>query len=206
MSIEDINSIMQPKIPESSRKELFENIQTPDELLSFMKNKIKYGLIDKADKRIYSPEIDGWGEGDQPEQYLQNPDELLESGYGTCWEQTELAKKWLRENGFESKSILFMFGKNVSQKNPAHSIAVYKKDNKWYWFENSLDGKNGIHDFSSMNELANAVKNKLIANAKDNGATTADINLFKQYEYETSLNDCDSSEDFLFKVKDENRH
>lgn len=167
-----------------NREKIFEEIKTPEELVSFLRGNIRYGFIGKKDRKIYSPEFEGWGQGEQPEHELQSPDDLLNSGYGTCWEQTELEKKWFREHSFEFKTFLFMFGPEINQKHPAHTFLAFRKDGKWYWLENTLDGHNGIHEFDSLEALSKKVQEVVIANAIRNGATEDDIKQGRLMEYD----------------------
>lgn len=179
----------------------FEKIKSPDELLSFMKDNIKYGFVGKEDGEIYSPEHEGWRKGDPPEKRLQDPKEVLDSGYGTCWEQVELERHWFEKQKYEFKTFLFMFGKDVSEERPAHTILAYKKDDKWYWFEHAFGSQIGIHKYDNLDELIEDVKKKLIDSALDAKATKADIEKYKLYEYETLIGDCESSEEFLNNIE-----
>ena len=195
-----INQSPETNIGSAERVEKFEKIKTPEELLLFMKNNIKYGFIAEKDGKIYSPEQEGWGTGEQPVQKLQNPEEILKSGYGTCWEQTELEKQWFVKNNFEFKTFLLMFGENISQKNPAHTLLTYKKNNKWYWLENTLDGHNGIYEFDNQNDLIEHVKEILINNALNNGATENDVKAYKVYDYDVPAYGC-SVDKFIEQIK-----
>ena len=179
--------------------EAFREIKTPEDLLAFMRANIRYGFVGKKDRQIYSPEFAGWGQGESPEQELQAPAELLSSGYGTCWEQTELERNWFRENNFDFKTFLLLFGPEISQKNPAHSFLVFKKDNKWCWFENTLDIHNGLHEFASLEDLIENVKTIVISNAIKNGATEDDIRQFKLIEYDVPAHGL-SQQDFIAQV------
>lgn len=181
------------------RTEVLKGIKTPEELFAFMRDNIKYGFVGKEGGKIYSPEHEGWGEGEQPEQELQSPEELLESFHGTCWEQTELARQWFSENNFVFKTFLLNFGSEISQKNPAHTFLAFSKGDKWYWFENSLDKYNGVHEFGSLDDLIEDVKSKIINNAIANGATEADIGKYKLFEYDTPAYGI-STNDFISKI------
>jgi len=183
--------------------EEFKKIKTPEELLSFMKENIKYGFIGKTDKKIYSHQIEDWGEGEQPEQKLQDAKELFKSGHGTCWEQTEMERQWFGKNNFEFKTMLLMFGEDISQKNPAHTLLIFKKNGKWCWFENTLNNHNGIHEFDNMNSLIGHVKKILTNNALNSGATEDDIKKFKFHEYDESAYS-DSADEFISNIIDNN--
>ncbi|MDP2812532.1 MAG: hypothetical protein Q8O32_02465, partial [bacterium] len=147
------------------RIDALKEIETPEELFAFMRDNIKYGFVGKEGGKIYSPEYEGWGEGEQPEQELQSPEELLESLHGTCWEQTEFARQWFSKNNFDFKTFILISGSEISQKNPAHTFLAFSKGDKWYWFENSLDEYNGVHEFDSLDSLIEDVKSKIINNA-----------------------------------------
>lgn len=190
----ELNQKLETNINLVDRFEKFEKIKTPEELLSFMKNNIKYGFIGEKDGKIYSPEQEGWGKGGSPAQRLQSPEEILGSGYGICWEQVELEKQWFAKNNFEFKTFLLMFGKDVSQKNPAHTLLAYKKDNNWYWFENTLDSHNGIHKFDSLDDLVGHVKAILINNALNSGSTENDVEKHKVYDYNVPAYGCNTDE------------
>jgi hypothetical protein len=71
----------------------FESISDPQSLHEFIKKNISYGIVTKAEGKIYSQDSPEWGQGPQPEAIVQSPAELLESRHGTCWEQTELARE-----------------------------------------------------------------------------------------------------------------
>ena len=182
-----------------------EKIKTPEELLAFMKERLRYGFIGKEDGMVYSPEIEGWGKGESPEPVIQSPEEALESGYGECWSQTELERAWFLANNeeYEFKTFLLRIGSggDVDQKNPAHTMLAYKKDDKWHWFENTWDDYNGIHEFDDLESLLDDVKNKFIS---EYGATENDIQTFKLAEYkETRPHECDDRGEFLSGVASE---
>ena len=209
----DNNLSESPSLPNSTERvsgffeQEMEKIKTPEELLAFMKERLRYGFIGKEDGRAYSPEIEGWGEGESPEPILESPEEILESGYGDCWSQVELERRWFLANNeeYEFKTFLLRIGSgsDVDQKNPAHTILVYKKDDKWYWFENTLDSHCGIHEFEDLDTLLEDVKNKFISEFTP---TEDDLQTFKLYEYgETRPHECDNPGEFLSRVANEGK-
>ncbi|MBT4850110.1 hypothetical protein HON36_04650 [Candidatus Parcubacteria bacterium] len=190
-----------------SFEEEMKKIKTPEELLSFMNERLQYGFVGKEDGKIYSPKLEGWGEGESPEPALRSPEETLESGYGDCWGQTELERHWFMTNGeeYEFKTFLLRIGagSDIDQKNPAHTMLVYKKDDKWYWFENTLDSHCGIHEFEDLDTLLEDVKNKFISEFTP---TEDDLQTFKLYEYgETRPHECDNPGEFLSRVANEGK-
>jgi len=188
---------------EKSNLEKFENIKTPAELFSFMNHNIHYGFVGREDNKIYSPDFSDWGIGEQPEIKTQSTKELLTSGYGNCWEQTELEKKWFAKNNYKLKTFLLMFDDKVDLRNPAHSFLAYKDGEIWNWFENAYSDNNGIHEYRDISELILDVSSKIKEGAKRNGASDEMLKKSKFYEYTTSLDDCFDANDFLSKVKKE---
>ncbi len=177
------------------RNKSFEQIKTPAELFGYMHNNIKYGFVDKNNHKIYSPQQEGWGVGDAFPRayYLQAPEELLASQHGTCWDQTELERSWFSKHNYEFKTFILMFGREISQKNPAHTFLAYQDKNKWNWFENTLDERNnGIHQFENFDDLVAEVKNIITNNAINNGATEEDLKKINFCEYEAPAAGCNS--------------
>jgi hypothetical protein len=191
-------------IEAKDRLEKFKKIKTPEDLLSFMKQNINYGFIGKEGEKIYSPQHDVWRNGPQPEPKIQDTEELLKSGYGTCWEQTELERRWFSENNFEFKTLLLMFGENISSKNPAHALLTYKKEDMWHWFENTLDNYIGIHPFNNLDNLKNEARKMLTENALKEGATEEDIQKYKIYEYDAPTHG-GSTDEYILQIVEKNK-
>ena len=53
--------------------------------------------------------------------FLQTPEQLLESKYGICYDQVELAKKWFLDNGYD----VFTYFSDCHN----HTILIYKDKN-----------------------------------------------------------------------------
>jgi hypothetical protein len=112
----------------------YEKIKSPEELAAFLRENNEYGFI-APDGRVCATgeEIDeAW------EEYaLQSPRETIQSGYGVCWDVTELERDWFAKNGYEHKTVFMMFDEE-DRGLPTHTYLAFKKDGKWYWFEHSL--------------------------------------------------------------------
>jgi hypothetical protein len=180
----------------SENLESLEKLKTPDQLLDYMNSRITYGWIGKDNGKLYSPKYEGWGVGEQPNDYfLQTPEELLSSKHGLCWDQTELERLWFSKNNFEFKTFIAMFSeRDISQKNPAHTFLTYKNKDKWYWFENAFGDYKGIHEFANLGDLEERIKNIICDSAKRNGATEEDLKKFKFCEYDKPTYGCNRNE------------
>ena len=183
------------KINSLDKMELFEKIKTPEGLLDYMKNNLTYGWVGKDNRKLYSPKYEGWGVGEPPNNYyLQSPEELLDTKHGLCWDQTELERSWFSKNNYEFKTFIAMVGRKISQKNPAHTFLAYKKNDKWIWFENTMEQSNGVHEFENLHDLEENVKNIISNNAVNNGATDEDLKQFLFREYEKPVYGCSQDE------------
>ena len=81
-----------------NNNEIFDNniigsIKTPQELLEYMSNNIKYGYLGKS-KRVYHFEDVDFNNDWKEEYILENPDELMINYYGNCWDQVEFEREW----------------------------------------------------------------------------------------------------------------
>lgn len=119
------------------------NISSPKELLDWMKENITYELAN-----------DEYGaENDPP---TKTAEEVLATGTGHCAEQSYLEKKVLDELGYETQLI---FVKENNSKNDygadgnAHVFLTYQDNEKYFWFEHSMEHMRGIHKYDSEEEL-----------------------------------------------------
>ena len=150
------------------------NIKTPEELLKFMSNKIKYGYLGKNGRVYHYYEADF--NSDWYEQYiLQSKDELLNNLYGNCWDQVELERDWFLKKGYKIKTIYEMVKLDYDNKYPTHSFLIYKNNDYWYWFENSDFDNRGIHKFNTIDELLNYQYKKYIKLLKTLNITKDEI-------------------------------
>jgi hypothetical protein len=154
---------------------IFENIKTPQELLTFMNENIEYGYIGKSNQKIYSWKYENTDMDFNKEYFLQSPEELIESGYGVCWDSAELERNWFEKNNFDFKVFFMIFTKEYDNDLPTHTFLAYKEKDKWFWFEQSFGAYRGIHEYDSLKDLTSDVKKKHFDYAiKHRGATIQD--------------------------------
>ena len=95
-------------------------------------NEIEYGWIDKNNNKYN--EVNNLFSDNY---ILQSPKQVLKNKIGVCWDQVEL-ERYL----FEKENICFNTYFIVhydNDKYPTHTFLIYKKDNKYYWFEHSWE-------------------------------------------------------------------
>ena len=125
-----------------------DNIETPEELMSWMKENITYELAN-----------DEYGaENDPP---TKTAEEVIETGTGHCAEQSYLEYRVLDELGYFPQ-LIFVKENNSEDDygadGSAHMFVVYQDDDeKYVYFEHSQEHNKGIHKFDSMSELLDFV-------------------------------------------------
>jgi hypothetical protein len=154
------------------------NTKSPEELLKFMDN-IKYGFVDREGKP-YDGNSNEWLEKCS----VQLGRDIFKTKHGTCWDQVELERDWFDKHNYKFKTIFMIFSVKKQNNYPTHAFLIYERGKKWFWFEHSSLKHNGIHQFNSLEELLEDVKDKQLAHAIDIGVATAnDRKLLKVYEY-----------------------
>ena len=139
-----------------------DNIKTPEELSEFMSNNIDYGYLGK-NGRIYHYDDSDFDSDWYSQCILENKDDVLNTLYGTCWDQVEFERDWFTKNGYEIRTIYEMVKLDYDNVYPTHSFLTYKdEENHWCWFENSDFNNRGIHKFDTFDELINYQYNRYI--------------------------------------------
>lgn len=103
----------------------------------------------------------GFREDFRDNYYLQNPNQLLESKVGTCFDQVELERDVLTNLGIELRTYLLTYPSN--KYDLAHSFLIYKDSKSYYWLENSWYKYRGLHIYDTKKELLEDVLKKFVA-------------------------------------------
>lgn len=83
---------------------------------------------------------------------LQSPKKTLKNG-GSCHDQTFAELKALRKLGYKPKAMFVVEMNRNGRGGMTHSFAYYKKNGKYYWFENAWKDRAGIHEFNSPKDI-----------------------------------------------------
>lgn len=143
-----------------------------NEVMDLM-SKINYGWVDK-NRVKHINDFD-----DYSELYiLQSPNEIINSQIGVCWDQVELERYYFKNVNNLIKTFFIVHYDN--DKCPTHTFLIYKKNNKYYWFEHSWEKFRGIHKYDSLIDLLNDIKDKFICYELHN---VYNKNNLKIYEY-----------------------
>ena len=119
-------------------------------------NEIEYGFKDKFGNNLIN-DLDKWNNFNDF-YYLQEPEELLNSKCGVCWDQVELERYLFNKEGIYVRTyFIYMDDKDNL---PSHTFLIYEENNRYYWFEHSWNKYKGIYEYFDLNSLLNDVKNK----------------------------------------------
>lgn len=162
----------------------YEDIETPEELLSFMNEHISYGFVDDEGEIYDLSDDERFEEGVITVWRLSTPKQLLKKGYGHCWDQVEFERAWFLEHGYDVKTCFILF--EIDHENPftTHTYLVYEKNDKFYLFEHA-DGLNrGISGFASYRDAVfYQMKNHIKVNNDICPLTKDIIECLHVYEY-----------------------
>lgn len=124
-------------------------MKTPEDVLTFMKQHIKYGWLDK-DGNVYVNTLKNF----KKLYRISNLDETLKFGVGTCIEQVALMKYLLAQIGIKCKTfctrVYIPSGlKDDDPEEHMHCFLLYKKGGKIYQIEHPNGNRIGIYEFAS---------------------------------------------------------
>ncbi|MBQ6438166.1 hypothetical protein IJJ12_02150 [bacterium] len=66
-------------------------------------DEIQYGFVDEAG-HVYTDELPNFAQLFDQKYRLPTPERLLQTKYGVCWEQVELARYYLARAGIQAQS------------------------------------------------------------------------------------------------------
>ena len=180
----------------------YDKVSNPLELLNYMNRYIRYGIKDD-NGNIYKWEMDDFIDACFTKWKFRDGLGVIKSGFGHCFDQTEIERDWFSKKGYEIKTLFIVF--QIDRGNPyiCHTYLVYKDNNKWNWFEHADNNNRGIHSFSSLEEAVLCQKKKHIEFNRSLGLPINDdiINTIHVYEYEAPKYGC-SNQEFLDNVFD----
>ena len=137
----------------SNLKDLYKHVSSPEELLKFMEENIKFGLYGTNKKLYDTSDLDALELANEIYWNLSSPANTLKLGYGQILDQVELERDWFTRNNYECKTLYITFLVNSANSYPTHAYLAYKDKDKWCWFE-AIDKANfGIHKYDSLEEL-----------------------------------------------------
>lgn len=160
------------------------SIDTPEELLVFMDEHIRYGFVGCDGKKYTTENDEEFEEGCKTVWRLSTPDELIKKGYGHCWDQVEFERDWFESHGYTVKTLYIWF--ELDHENPytTHTFLIYEKDDKHYLFEHADGEHRGIKKFDSYKDaLYHQMENHLRLNNRIEPMGKDIVECLHIYEY-----------------------
>lgn len=124
---------------------VYNNINSPEELLDFMNNNFSYGYVDFAGGIHDNFDVDWIND-----YCLQIDDDLLKNKVGCCFDAVEFERLWFKKHNYEFITIFEMVKLDYLNNYPMHAFLIYKRDNKWHYFEWADGSNQGIFSFTSF--------------------------------------------------------
>lgn len=129
------------------------NMNKIEDFFKYCQKEFKYGWIDQEGKRHK-------GINDGKSYSLQSPEELINNKLGICWDMTELYRDYFKNMTNLKHETYYLFYEYKGC--PSHTILVYYKNNKVYWFEPMFQNEDcyysGIHEYKNLQDLLNDFK------------------------------------------------
>ena len=127
----------------------YAQIKSPEDLYYYIKKSIDYGFVNQSDKVFLR---NNTNEYYYMEELFRNykfqcAAEVILNKCGICYDQNELMRYWLDNNGYEVSTYYC----NIRN----HSFLVYKDQNKYKWLETTYKKTSGIHSFYDLEDLFN---------------------------------------------------
>ena len=160
---------------------MFNKVKTPEELLKFMDENVKYGFVDKDNNKYYDSDDEVFYD----KCYVQTGEEVLKTMVGTCYDQVELERLWFLNNNYNIKTFFIRFELDYENDLPTHTFLLFEKNNKWFYFENAFNDYRGIYEFDNIHRALEFAKDKQFEYAyKYYDAKKEDRYKLISYEYE----------------------
>lgn len=173
----------------------YKDIKTPEQLLKYMEENIKYGFVDNTGK-CYEPENREEFQNDWATKWqLSSPERLIKVKYAICWDQLELERDWFKTHNYNFKTFYIWFELPYNNSYSTHTYLVFENNGKYYYFEYSDFDNRGIYEFSSYEEAIFYQKEKLIQyNKKNNSIKEEELKHLHIYEYDRPIYGCTANE------------
>lgn len=84
----------------------FKEIKTPEQLMKYLDQNFKYGVIDKKGNKYYNSNTAEFQRICETQWELRPVEAMLKDGVGHCYDQVEIEREWFSKNGYNVKNIL----------------------------------------------------------------------------------------------------
>lgn len=122
-------------------------ISTPQDLMRYFEKNMKYGFVYHG--KVFTDLEPNFQKNMDKFYKLRLGEDFLKNKYGVCWDFCELERAFFSNKQIEHKCFFIESFINRAEGGPTHTFALYKRGNKWFWFEYAWQFKRGIHEYES---------------------------------------------------------
>lgn len=142
---------------------IYDEVQSPKELILFLDENIKYGIIGKNNEVLCNSSSENFQKVGVKYWRLRKAFDIIESGVGQCYDQVEIERDWFSKNNYNFKTVwIWVYQKEFEKIGHSHSYLVYFDKQKWNLFEHSDYFNKGIFTFNSFLEAVKFQADKQI--------------------------------------------
>lgn len=169
----------------------YEDVKTPEQLLKYMNENIRYGFIDDNEKEYGLCNIEQSQKNSKKKWKLSSPERLIKVKYGQCLDQVELERKWFEKHGYKIKTLFIWFELPYDNTYSIHAYLIFEDSGKYYYFEHANSNNRGIYEFSTYKDAINYQRKKHIENNKQrNHVGDKELKCLYIYEYDRPVYGC----------------
>lgn len=131
----------------------FKEIKTPEQLMKYLDQNFKYGVIDKKGNKYYNSNTDEFQRICETQWELRPVEAMLKAGVGHCYDQVEIEREWFSKNGYNVKTFwLSAYQDGIQNSGFCHTYLMYQDNDTWKIFEHSDFSNKGIFTFKSISD------------------------------------------------------
>lgn len=136
-------------------------IETPEDLMNYFQDNMKYGFIYRG--KVFTDREPDFQKNMDRFYKLRRKEDFIKNKYGVCWDFCECEREFFEFSNIEHRCFFIESFISRKEGGPTHTLALYNKGNKWYWFEYAWQVYRGIHEYESVEQALKDVLGKFTA-------------------------------------------
>jgi len=146
----------------------FNDIKTPEELMTYLNQYFEYGVVDKNGKKIFDSNSEAFQNACNNDWTLRPVLQILKDKIGHCYDQVEVERYWFDKHGYKTKTFwISAYQEEVENSGFCHTYLLFFENNMWKLFEHSDASNRGIFEFKSVDEAVKWQAHNQIAHAEN---------------------------------------
>ncbi len=134
-------------------------IYTPQDLMDYLQSNMSYGFTYRG--KVFTVEEDPEFQADMDRLYkIRLGEDFIKNKYGVCWDFCELEREFFIQAKIEHECFFIESFKNKGEDGPTHTFALFKKEDKWCWFEYSWGMYQGVWCYNTKEEALKDIMKK----------------------------------------------